>query len=248
MKNFLFLSILFLGLGLTSCKEDEMHHHNDDADYNVTVTIEKPTADAEVTMGEPMEVAVKFEHQEGKTVHNVKIEVRDADGNSVMVLDEGHKHDESGTYTYEASDWTPMAHGTYTLHAETSNDAGEKTKSATASFTVAHEVSNEYPVAVTIVSPEGGSTQTISEAVHIHITMVHDHSETIHNAKVEIKDANDEVVMTLLDEHIHDEDGDYEFHSMDFVPAEAGTYKIHAETTNHDGAAPQHAHLEFIVE
>jgi len=248
MKNFLFLSILFLGLGLTSCKEDEMHEHNEDADYNVTVTIEKPTADAEVTMGEPMEVAVKFEHQEGKTIHMVKIEVLDADGNSVMVLDEGHKHDESGTYTYEASDWTPTEHGMYTLHAETSNDAGEKTKSATASFMVAHATSGEYPVTVTIVSPEGGSAQTINEPVHMHITMIHDHGETIHNAKVEVKNADGEVVMTLLDDHVHDEDGDYEFHSMEFVPDAAGTYSVHAETTNHDGADAQHAHAEFTVE
>jgi flagellar hook assembly protein FlgD len=248
MKNFLFLSILFLGLGLTSCKDDEMHDHNDDADYKVTVTIESPTADAEVTMGEPMEVAVKFVHDEGKTVHNVKIEVQDADGNSVMVLDEGHKHEESGTYTYQASDWTPTEHGTYTLYAETSNDAGEATKSATASFTVAHEISDEYPVTVTIVSPETGSTNTVSEAVHIHITMVHNHSETIHNAKVEVKDADGNVVMTMLDDHVHDEDGNYEFHSMDFVPSAAGTYSVHAETTNHDGALPQHAHADFTVQ
>ncbi len=248
MKNFLFLSILFFGLGLTSCKEDDMHSHDDDADYNVTVTIESPTADAEIIMGQPMEVAVKFVHEEGKTVHNVKIEVQDADGNSVMVLDEGHKHEESGTYTYQASDWTPTEHGMYTLYAETSNDAGEKTKSTTASFMVIHETSDEYPVTVTIMSPEGGSTQSISEAVHIHIIMVHNHSETIHNAKIEVKNADGEVVMILLDEHIHDEDGSYEFHNMDFTPTEAGAYSVHAETTNHDGALPQHAHADFTVE
>jgi len=199
-------------------------------------------------MGEAMEVAVKFVHAEGKTVHNVKIEVRDADGNSVKVLDEGHKHEESGTYTYEASDWTPTEHGMYTVYAETSNDTGEATKSATASFMVVHEVSDEYPVTVTIVSPEGGSTHALNEPVHMHITMVHDHGETIHNGLIEIKNADDEVVMTLLDDHIHEEDGDYEFHSMDFVPDVAGTYKVHAQTTNHDGALPQHAHAEFIVE
>jgi hypothetical protein len=247
MKNFLFLSILFLGLGLTSCKDDEMHDDTD-TDYNVTVTIEKPTADAEVTMGQPMEVAVKFEHQDGKTVHNVKIEVRDADGNSIMVLDEGHKHEESGTYTYEASDWTPTEHGMYTLYAETSNDAGEATKSAAASFTVAHEMSGEYPVTVTIVTPEAGSVNTINEPVHLHVTMVHEHGETIHNGLIQVKNADGEVIMTLLEDHIHEEDGDYEFHSMDFVPDAAGTYKIHAQTTNHDDALPQHAHVEFTVQ
>ena len=137
MKNFLFLSILFLGLGLTSCKDDEMHNHDNNAEYNVTVTI---------------------------------------------------------------------------------------------------------------VSPEGDSTHALNEAVHIHITMVHEHLETIHNALIQVKNAEDEVVMTLLDDHIHEEDGDYEFHSMDFVPDVAGTYTINAMTTNHDGALPQHAHAEFTVE
>lgn len=248
MKNFLFLSILFLGLGLTSCTDDDMDGHDDDADYNVSVTIEKPTADAEVHMGEPMEIAVNFVHAEGKTVHNVKIEVRDADGNSVIVLDEGHKHEESGTYTYDASDWTPTEHGTYTLYAETNNDEGEQTKSATASFTVEHEVSDAYPVVVTIVSPEAGSPNVVNEVVHVHITMLHDHLETIHNAIIEVKNADNEVVMTLLDDHVHEEDGDYEFHSMEFTPTEAGTYQIHAQTTNHDGALPQEAHVEFTVE
>lgn len=246
MKNFFFLSILFLSLGFASCdKDDEMH--DEDHDYNVTVTIEAPTANAEVTMGEVMPVTVKMVHAENKTIHKVKIEVRDADGNSISVLEEGHKHEESGTYTF-TGEFTPMEHGTYTLYAETSNDAGEKTKSTSATFTVVHEMSDEYPVAVTIVTPETGSTNTVNEAVHIHVTMIHDHGETVHNGKIEVKNADGEVIMTLLDDHVHQEDGNYEFHSMDFVPTEAGIYKIHAETTNHDDAMAQHAHVEFTVE
>lgn len=248
MKNFLFLSVLFLGLGLTSCKDDEMvHDHEEDHDYNVTVTIDEPTADAMVVMGNPMSIAVKMVHDDNKTIHMVKIEVRDADGNSVEVLDEGHKHEESGTYTF-TGEFTPTAHGMYTLYAETSNDAGEKTKSASSMFTVMHEMSDEYPVTVTIVSPEAGSTLAVDEAVHVHITMVHDHGETVHNAKVEVKNADGEVIMTMLDDHVHQEDGNYEFHSMDFVPSAAGTYQVHAETTNHDGAMAQHAHAMFTVE
>ena len=249
MKNGL-LAFLALGLTLASCnKEDDMHdHHHDDEKYEVDIEIMSPADGAEVTMGEVMHTHVVFSREEGETIHNILVEVLDADGNVVATLADEHVH-EATSYEFHSMDFTPTEMGELTVRATTTDHDKEEAITAERTVMVVHGHGGEdYPVSITIMSPTDGATVTAGDNLHVHVDYAHDNSETIHNVKVEIMDMDGNVIATLLEEHVHETSGAYSFHSMDYIPADTGSFMVRAATSNHDEDVEKHAMAMFTVE
>ena len=136
MKNLFFFLMTAVALTFTACDHDgHDHDHDEDGAYEVTISINEPTADQQINVGEALHVDVTMERVDEKTIHNVLLEIRDTDGNSVMVLDEGHKH-VAGMYSYHAEDWTPTEAGNYVIFAQTTNDDDEEANTKEMTITV----------------------------------------------------------------------------------------------------------------
>ncbi|MEM1220405.1 MAG: hypothetical protein AAGH79_15895 [Bacteroidota bacterium] len=243
MKNGLF-AFLALGVTFASCNKEEMH-----SDYNVDIEIMSPAEGAEVTMGEVMHTHVVFSREEGETVHNVVVEVLDANGEVVATLIDDHVHTET-SYEFHSMEFTPTEMGELTIRA-TSYDHGDKSTSVTQerTVTVVHGHGGaEYAVSITIMSPTEGASVTAGENLHVHVEYAHDNSETIHHVKVQIMDMDGNVLSTLAEDHVHEDSGAYAFHSMEYVPADTGSFMVRAASSNHDQSVEKHAMAMFTVE
>lgn len=139
MKNLGFLLLLMMGsLTIVSCGEDDVHDHShEEEDYDVSIEIMSPAADETVTVDEAAHIQIEFTRSDDKIIHNIKIEVKDADGNVVSTLLDEHSHVE-GSYMYHENSFTPDAHGTYTLVATSTDDSEEHEVSEEVSFTAMH--------------------------------------------------------------------------------------------------------------
>ena len=107
-----------------------------------------------------------------------------------------------------------------------------------------------YPVDIAIMSPADNMTAAVGTDVHIHINFSNEGTDpTLHNVKVELLDANNAVIETLTDEHIHDMDGYYEYHNMAYtLPATAGTYTLRASSTDMMGMGDNTASSTLMVQ
>ncbi|MEO0776762.1 MAG: hypothetical protein AAFW73_25630 [Bacteroidota bacterium] len=240
MKNYWFLLLLMGGL-FVACNEDDMapeddHMHHHEEDYDASITIMSPAADAMVTVDEVAHVHVDFTRPDNKILHNIKVEILDAEGNVVKTLVDDHVH-EASPYTFHSNEFIPTGHGAYTLRAITTDDAEEHEVKAESSFMAMHGGhgggGDDYKVTVDIVSPAENVVMAASAAMEVEITFTHETpGEVIHNIRVDVIDASDNVVATLFDDHVHT-DQPYTFRKSDaLAPDQAGTYRLRAMTTD----------------
>lgn len=244
MKNLLF-AIFALGFLFVACdKDDDMGHE----EYKVDIEFKSPSDGADVMMGHAMNTHIVFSREEGETVHNVVVEVLDADGNVLETLIDKHVHAET-TYDFMNADFTPSEMGEITLRA-TSYDHGNKSNGVTKEIkvNVVHGGGGDYPVSVTIMKPSEGEAVNAGEVLHVHVEFAHENNETIHHVKVEVLDTDGNVVSTLAEEHVHEASGAYSFHNMDYTPDAAGSFVLRAVTLNHDKSIEKHAMANFTVQ
>lgn len=118
MKNTIFALIL-LGYLFTlgSC-----HNHDDeDGLYEVAINIVQPSSGKTVAVNAFMPVEVIFSRPD-KVIHNVLIQVLDANNAVVETLLEKHAH-VNGTFTYnETNGYKPTKTGVFKLKAQTTDD------------------------------------------------------------------------------------------------------------------------------
>ena len=132
MKNYLLLFALIAVVSF-GCKDDD---EAIEIPYEVTITIEQPTANAVVSVNEAMAVKVNFSRGAEEVIHHVKIFVLDADGNTIETLLEDHAHT-PGSFEYDnSSAYTPTAAGTYKIQAVSHDMEGDHTDPVEATFTV----------------------------------------------------------------------------------------------------------------
>lgn len=132
MKNFLLLFVLLTVVSF-GCKDDDEVM---DTPYEVTITIEQPTANAVLNIDEAMHVKVNFARGAEEVIHHVKIYVLDADGNTIETLLEAHAH-VAASYTYDnATAYTPTSAGTYKIKAVSHDLEGVFAEPLEVEFTV----------------------------------------------------------------------------------------------------------------
>jgi flagellar hook assembly protein FlgD len=107
-----------------------------DASYNVTVDIQNPVENTTIAVNDDLTVKVVYTHDEGGTIHHVRITIEDDAGNVVATLIDGHQHVE-GTFTFdEIAAYTAAAAGTFKIVARTMNMDMSIMKMAERTFTV----------------------------------------------------------------------------------------------------------------
>lgn len=119
LKNWKSIPILFFALIAvaslsTSCGEDRAI--DEAVSYEVDVAIISPANNAQMAAGEAFNVEVEYTRKEN-TIHNIKVEIVDMNGNQIQKLVERHAHvaneftfkmeaikiDQAGTYLVRAS-------------------------------------------------------------------------------------------------------------------------------------------------
>ena len=92
-----------------------------EATYDVIVNIQDPVENSTFAINDDIAVKVVYTHEHGGTIHHVKIEVHDDNGNLVTTLFDHHAHT-SGEYTFESADaYTADTVGTFKIVARTMN-------------------------------------------------------------------------------------------------------------------------------
>ncbi|MEL6867520.1 MAG: hypothetical protein AAFP19_24055 [Bacteroidota bacterium] len=248
MKNLFYLLSLSLGLVFfVSCSDDDSHEHHEEGPYEVTINITNPADGAMVMMGEEMTIEVSFTRLEDKTIHNIQVDILDADKNLVQNLEKSHVHSE-GEYTYTGK-YTPDAAGSFILSVSTTNDSDEEANTIERAFTVmhgGHGGGGDYDVDIMINKPVENASFKMGDAMEVEVMyMAHD-GATIHHTKIEVLNENGDVVATLFQDHVH-QDGSYQFTSSDYTPDTEGTFRLRAATSNHDMSVEQHAMRSFVV-
>lgn len=122
MKNWKSLPVLLLTLfSITflniSCKENR--EVVDAVSYEVDVAIISPANNAQITIGEPFIVEVDFTREEN-TIHNIKVEILDVDGNQIQKLVERHAHI-ANEFTFKMEDIKIDQAGTFLVRASTTD-------------------------------------------------------------------------------------------------------------------------------
>ena len=107
-----------------------------DATYNVSIDIQEPVENTTINVNDNLAVKVVYTHDDGGTIHHVRITIEDDGGTVVGTLVDGHQH-VMGTYTYEdASAYTADTAGTFKIIARTMNMDMSIMQMAERSFTV----------------------------------------------------------------------------------------------------------------
>lgn len=92
-----------------------------DATYDATIDIQEPAENTIINVNDDLPIKVVVTHDQGGTIHHVRIQVLDDAGGVVATLDDGHKHVE-GSYIYESTDdFTATTAGTFKITAMTMN-------------------------------------------------------------------------------------------------------------------------------
>lgn len=122
MKNFKFmpvlgLSLLCLTVFISSCNKDG--DRTVDTDYQVNVEIVSPSTDATIAAGDPFTVEVDYS-REGQLIHNISIEIVDANGAMVEKLVERHAH-VADEFTFKQEGIVINQAGNYKVRAMTTD-------------------------------------------------------------------------------------------------------------------------------
>ncbi len=122
MKNWkslqlLLLVILTVACLNTSCKEDRKV--DEAVSYEVDVDIVSPANNAQMVVDEAFNVEVDYTRAEN-TIHNIKVEIVDNNGNQIQKLVERHAH-VANEFTFKAENIKIDQAGTYLIRASTTD-------------------------------------------------------------------------------------------------------------------------------
>lgn len=103
-----------------------------------------------------------------------------------------------------------------------------------------------YEVAINIVQPSGDKAVVVGAFTPVEVTFSRP-NEVIHNVLIQVLDANNTVVETLLDKHAH-VTGSFNYNETNgFKPTKIGTFKLKAQTTDDKGTQPNVKEINFTV-
>ena len=141
MKNLVLFAFLATAFLMTSCDNDDdgtqMH-----TDFDYHVHINAPTDASTTHIGATLNVDISFESHTGETVHNISVQIKKKEDDTVVFSHEEHAHAESGMHNYVAdimmdADNNMEPHTDYVLEAKVwGHEAGVQEASATAEFHV----------------------------------------------------------------------------------------------------------------
>lgn len=97
---------------------------------------------------------------------------------------------------------------------------------------------DSYEVTIHILSPAEGATVQAGNNINVQVEY-HREGDFIHNVRVDLLNANDQLVETLIEEHVHQEE-EYVFKKEDLIIDTTGTYKISASTTDLHAEGEEH--------
>ena len=103
-----------------------------------------------------------------------------------------------------------------------------------------------YEVAINILQPSADKTFAVGAFMPIEVTFSRP-NEVIHNVLIQVLDANNVVVETLLEKHAH-VTGSFTYNETNgFKPTKAGTLKLKAQTTDENKLQPNIKEFTFTV-
>jgi hypothetical protein len=118
-------------LSLAAC-----HNHDDETvPYVVNIAINKPTANQSVVKNTVLPIEVVVTRENNATIHNIKVEIVDANGATVETLIEKHYH-ASGSATYTEGAYKPQTAGSFKLRVTSTNDSKLEPNTKEVSFSV----------------------------------------------------------------------------------------------------------------
>ncbi|MEM1123902.1 MAG: hypothetical protein AAGJ18_25920 [Bacteroidota bacterium] len=116
-SNLLFFARLLMAIFTMGCGEDREVVEN--TDYVVDIEIVSPANNATLNVGESFNVEVDYARAEN-IIHNIKVEILDANGEQVQKLVERHAH-VANEFTFKMEDIQIDQAGTYTVRAATTD-------------------------------------------------------------------------------------------------------------------------------
>lgn len=103
-----------------------------------------------------------------------------------------------------------------------------------------------YEVAINIIQPSAGKTVVNGAFTPVEVTFSRPNA-VIHNVLIQVLDANNAIVETLLDKHAH-VTGTFNYNETNgFKPTKTGTFKLKAQTTDDNGKQPNVKEVSFTV-
>jgi hypothetical protein len=111
-----------------------------------------------------------------------------------------------------------------------------------------HDDEGPYLVTIDIQSPTPGAIAPLGQSLPVKVVFDRPGNKAIHNIMIQVADMNNQVVAILWEEvHIH-ESGPYVFESDNYVPQEAGAFKLQAISTDMEGGSANLKEAGFNVE
>lgn len=110
-----------------------------------------------------------------------------------------------------------------------------------------HDEEGPYLVTIEIQSPVPGAIVPAGQPLPVKVVFTRPDNKLIHNIAIQVADMNNQVVATIWAFHVH-EPGTYTFETDNYVPQEAGSFKLQAVTTDMAGESPNLKEVSFFVE
>lgn len=110
-----------------------------------------------------------------------------------------------------------------------------------------HHDDGPYLVSIDIQSPAEGSVAALGQPLPVKVVFSREEDKTIHNVYIHVFDEFDNLVTTLIEQHVH-VDGEYVFESSAFTPSWAGAYKIQVLTRDDAEESPNLKEVSFSVQ
>lgn len=110
-----------------------------------------------------------------------------------------------------------------------------------------HDEEGPYLVTIDIQSPSPGAIVPVGQPLPVKVVFNRPDDKLIHNIAIQVAGMNNQVLATIWAFHVH-ESGPYTFETDNYVPLEAGSFKLQAVTTDMAGESPNFKEVVFIVE
>ena len=110
-----------------------------------------------------------------------------------------------------------------------------------------HHEDGPYLVTIDIQHPQSGEAAQVNQPLPVKVVFTRSGEQTIHHVNIYVVDQSNVVVATLFEQHVH-VPGEYIYESGTYMPAEAGTFKIQAVTTDDAEESPNLKEVSFTVQ